>query len=562
MKYVILSIIVSVFISLSGNFLIAQDALSEILQSELEREWKTLSQQEEAPYYLCYRVDEEFSNVISANLGNIEKVTKSHDRTLSTSIRLGSFDLDNYHEIRGRDGFRMYSGGTKIPIEDNKDAISQIIWNETNKAYNNGLKKLAKVKANVAVKVEEEDKAPDFSEAKPNEYFEESLPSSETSIDIAQWKQKVKAYSNVFLESHHIYEGSARISQYVIRKYFVDSDGSNVVHNFKYARLMISGEIKAEDGMVLPLYESYFAFDIDDLPDDETILADTRNLVRKLEELRLAPVVEPYSGPALMSGAASGVFFHEIFGHRVEGQRQKSESDGQTFKKKIGELVLPSSMSVIFDPTLDNHQGDDLYGFYRFDDQGQKGEKVTVVENGVLKSFLMSRTPINNFPKSNGHGRAYKGRDPVARQSNLIVETSTQYTEEELRKMLIDEVKNQNKEFAYYFKNVTGGFTMTGRYMPNAFNVQPTEVYKIFVDGRPDQLVRGVDLVGTPLTMFSEVEAGGGNTEIFTGNCGAESGWVPVTSISPSLFVKQIELQKKSKSQEKPVVLPRPDQEK
>ena len=313
--------------------------------------------------------------------------------------------------------------------------------------------------------------------------------------------------------------------------------------------------------MVLPLYKSYFAFKPENLPGDEEIISDVNEIVKKLKALKDAPVVEPYAGPALLSGIAAGVFFHEIFGHRIEGQRQKSESDAQTFKKKVGQNVLPGHMSVIMDPTIDSYNGEALNGYYKYDDQGIKGKKVTVVENGVLKNFLMSRCPIENFPNSNGHGRAEAGRQPVSRQSNLIVETTKPLSMEQLRKKFIKELKNQDKEYGYLFANVRGGFTFTGRFIPNAFNVTPTEVYRVYTDGRPDELVRGVDLVGTPLAMFSQIEAAGDKPEIFTGTCGAESGRVPVTAISPFLFVKQIEMQKKSKSQEKPPILPRPDSE-
>ena len=187
-----------------------------------------------------------------------------------------------------------------------------------------------------------------------------------------------------------------------------------------------------------------------------------------------------------------------------------------------------------------------------------KGEKVVVVEKGVLKNFLMTRTPINNFPKSNGHARAQAGYQPVSRQSNLIVETEKPYTDAQLKEMLIEEAKKQGKEYGYFFAKVRGGFTMTGRFIPNSFNVTPLEVYRVYVDGRPDELVRGVDLVGTPLAMFSQVEAVGDTPGNFAGTCGAESGGVPAGCCSPALFVKQIEMQKKDKSQDRPPILERP----
>jgi predicted Zn-dependent protease len=88
--------------------------------------------------------------------------------------------------------------------------------------------------------------------------------------------------------------------------------------------------------------------------------------------------------------------------------------------------------------------------------------------------------------------------------------------------------------------------------------VIPLVVRKVFADGRPDELVRGVDIVGTPLTSFSKIVATGDDPEIFNGSCGAESGWVPVSAISPSILVTQIEIEKKAKEQEKPPILPPP----
>ena len=338
----------------------------------------------------------------------------------------------------------------------------------------------------------------------------------------------------------------------------MSTEGSSIAENRVYAWLHISGNIQADDGMDLPLYETYFANKPSDLPNDEMILKDIKEMVEKLGKLKVAPVVDAFTGPALLSSKSAGVFFHEIFGHRVEGHRMKKESDAQTFKKKIGENVLPADFTVFFDPSIKQYKGFDLYGSYTFDDEGIKGKKVSIVNKGVLNGFLMSRCPIEKFSNSNGHGRAAHGKQPVTRQSNLIIETSQPNKMEDLKKMLREEAKKQGKEYGYLFANVTGGFTMTGRFIPNAFNVMPTEVYRIYVDGRPDELVRGVDLVGTPLAMFSQIAAAGDSYNVFTGTCGAESGGIPTTCVSPSVFVKQIETQRKNKKQDRPAILKRP----
>ena len=281
-------------------------------------------------------------------------------------------------------------------------------------------------------------------------------------------------------------------------------------------------------------------------------------MVKDLLALRTAPVIDPYTGPAILSGRASGVFFHEIFGHRIEGQRQKNENEGQTFTKKVNQAVLPDFISVVDDPTLEQIGGVDLNGYYQFDDDGVAAQKVTVVDKGILKNFLMSRSPIAGFEESNGHGRKAPGYRSVGRQGNLIVQATNTVPDAKLREMLIAEATKQGKTFGLLFKDISGGFTMTGRGSPQSFQVTPIMVYRVYVDGRPDELVRGVDLIGTPLTSFSKIVAAGDKPEVFNGFCGAESGYVPVSAVSPSILTTQIEVQKKAKSSDRPPILPPP----
>jgi TldD protein len=202
-------------------------------------------------------------------------------------------------------------------------------------------------------------------------------------------------------------------------------------------------------------------------------------------------------------------------------------------------------------------KGTELLGYYPYDDEGVKGRRVSVVENGILRNFLMSRAPIDGFSSSNGHGRRQQGFAVVARQSNLLVEAKKQVSRDELKKMLIAEIKATQKPYGLIFDDIEGGFTFTQRFLPNSFNVLPTVVYKVYPDGK-EELVRGVDLIGTPLIAFSKITAADNEVGVFNGICGAESGWVPVSAISPGLLVSQIEVQRKAKSQEKAPLLPSP----
>jgi predicted Zn-dependent protease len=279
---------------------------------------------------------------------------------------------------------------------------------------------------------------------------------------------------------------------------------------------------------------------------------------QNVENLIAAKTTEPFVGPAIFSGRASGVFFHEIFGHRIEGHRQKDESEGQTFTTKVGEKILPDFLSVTFDPTRKQVAGVDLNGYYKYDDEGVLGKPVVAVENGILRSFLMSRSPIQGFDHSNGHGRRQPGLEVVSRQSNLIVSSTRSVPDEQLRRMLIDEIKKQNKPYGLFFEDITGGFTTTGRQGLQAFKVIPVMVYRVFPDGRPDELIRGADIVGTPLASFAKIVATSDKPEVFNGYCGAESGSVPVSAVSPAILISEIEIEKKDSGQDLLPLLPSP----
>jgi predicted Zn-dependent protease len=312
------------------------------------------------------------------------------------------------------------------------------------------------------------------------------------------------------------------------------------------------------DGTDLATAETFEATEPEDLPRDEIIEGAVERVAKDLKALLLAPEAEPFAGPAIFSGRAAGVFFHEIFGHRVEGHRQKDEAEGQTFTKSVGASVLPDFLSVVFDPTRKKVGNVELNGTYSFDDEGVAARPVTVVENGVLKAFLMSRSPIQGFDRSNGHGRRQAGLEVVSRQSNLLVESSRAVPEARLREMLVAEIKRQNKPYGLYFQDISGGVTTTGRQGVQAFKVIPLVVYKVYPDGRPDELIRGADIVGTPLASFGKILATSDRPQVFNGYCGAESGSVPVSAVSPALLVSEIEIEKKNKSQDRPPLLPFP----
>ena len=539
-----------------------QDKLLQLLKSELTYSMNELKKQAQAPYYMNLRAMDDYTVNVTSNFGAIASSRENRMRTLVPQVRLGSLELDNFkYNSQGvaQDTRKGNASGVFLPLDDETaEGIREAIWRETLKRYKFAQQQLEASKTKATVSVEDEDRAPCFSGVIAEKYYEAPLDGIDKMVDVAAWEKRLNEVSAVFKACPELQQGMANLTFQVYRTYLVSSEGAEVVQNRVSARVMLSASLKAADGMVLPLNMDYFAYNPDELPGIDRMVADAKEMIRRLLALRDAPVADPFTGPAILSGSASGVFFHEIFGHRLEGHRLKT--GGQTFKKMVGEQVLPVDFQVYCDPTLTRYAGTDLNGHYLYDDEGVRARRVNNVENGVLKEFLMSRVPLDGFPVSNGHGRTSGGGDPVSRQSNLVIETAHPYTESELRQMLIEEAKKQGKEYGYYFNAVTSGFTYTGEGGSlNSFNVTPLEVYRVYVDGRPDELVRGVDMIGTPLSMFSNITAAGDQPAVFTGMCGAESGWVPVTACSPMIYVSQVETQRRTQSRDLPPVLPAPD---
>jgi predicted Zn-dependent protease len=528
--------------------------LLDAMSQELNRNFSALKEKADPPpYFMSYEVTEQEVRSVSGTLGALTASEGGKERFLDVSVRVGSPKLDNYHRVRGDRG--QFTSGAALTYEDNVNSIKRRLWLETDRAYRAAAERLIRIKTNTQVKVAEEDNSDDFSSEEPS-VFQQAPP--KLKFDEAAWSDRIRHLSARFEHYPSVLTSHVAVLCQTETRYLTDTVGTRVEHGRGFARVIITASARAADGTDLSTFETFEAVDGAGLPEDKALLAAIDRVANDVSALLRAPEAEPFVGPAIFSGRAAGVFFHEIFGHRVEGHRQKDESEGQTFTKSVGTKVLPDFLSVVFDPTLRKAGGVDLNGWYDYDDEGVKARPVTVVDKGVLKTFLMSRSPIRGFDHSNGHGRRQPGLEVVSRQSNLIVESTNAVTEARLRQMLIDEIKKQNKPYGLYFRDITGGFTTTQRTGLQAFKVIPVIVYKVYADGRPDELVRGADIVGTPLASFAKILATSDKPEVFNGYCGAESGSVPVSAVSPAILVSEIEIEKKAKSQDRPPLLPEP----
>jgi TldD protein len=528
------------------------NVLLTTMAKELRRGQAELAKQDPAPYFTSYNVSDDDVLVVVAAQGGVLSSSRVRRRGAAVSMRIGTPALDNTHEEQRFSGI---SSG-QLPLRDDPDALARVLWKLTYQQYRKAQQAYTNVKTKTAVRAKDEDESPDFTQEEPSTYWED--PPSVAMPEQKAWEDLARRYSAAFRPFAQIEQSAVVLLGEKEQNYLVSTEGMKVVTSETIFRIVIEAESRADDGMELLRVETFQFSDPARIPSEAEIVKHIQKMASDLQVLRTAPLAVPYTGPALLSGRAAAVFFHEVLGHRVEGQRQRGRQEGQTFAKKIGEKILPDFLSVTDDPTLRTLAGTELAGWYRYDSEGVPAARVEIVKDGVLRNFVMGRLPVKNFAASNGHGRAQAGLMPVGRQGNLIVTSSRSIPDAELRTRFVEEIKKQGKPYGLYFEDIQGGFTLTGRTLPQSFQVLPVMVWRVYGDGRPDELVRGVDIVGTPLTVLGRIEATGQTTSIFNGVCGAESGSVPVAAAAPAMLFSEMEVQKRAYGDNRPPILPPP----
>jgi predicted Zn-dependent protease len=530
----------------------ARSPILDIMKAEVEREMASLSKQKDPAHYIAYQLMEQRVVSIDAEGGAIINDSDQTGRNLDVEVRVGSPDLDNTRALADEQSAingPLARNGV-APFGDDKQALTNALWLETDRRYREAVTALGYVRQDVSTLKNKAAAVPDFSRSVPEVYIGKP---AKLVFEKQQWVDRLKRCSAKALKGQAT-RGTCSVVFQQNTVWMVNSEGSQIQQSWTSAQLAVSVGVKADDGMNLSRLEQRWGRAPADLPPDVELDKVIATVISDLDALHEAPLADPYVGPAILEGRAAGVFFHEVFGHRIEGHRQKERTEGHTFGSYVGKDIAPEWLSVYDDPSLLTLNGVHLNGFYRFDDEAVRAQKVSLIDKGRFLGFNMSRNPIKGFDKSNGHGRRSSGLPPVARQGNLVVEVTRSVPRADLEKLLIEEVKRQKRPYGMIFTDISGGFTNTAAFGAQAFKVLPVMAYRVYPDGKR-QLVRGIDISGTPLVALQSIRAASREVETFNGVCGAESGWVPVSASAPSLLIEKLEIEKGFIPADRPPVL-------
>lgn len=507
----------------------------------------------ETPYFISYQIKDNEFHSIKGKYGAIASTDNDRIRRLYVDVRVGDYDFDN--SIKGRSGGRVpFHDSYDVPVENDPDAIRAALWQVTDHTYKEALTQYFNKKANSVQEIKDIN-SKSFTKEQSHTYFG---PELELTFNTSEWEDKIRDISSIYKNYKELTNADIVITAQKETIYFVNTEGTKYIRDEVLYSIDAQVVARAEDGKDISNYRNLYYVSPKEIPSAQEIKSVLKDMIDETLEMKSAEVLAPVSVPALLEPEAAGVVFHEAVGHRLEGERQIDDDEGQTFKEKVGKKVIPDFISIIDDPSRKNLNGQHLMGYYPFDDQGVPGQRVVLIEDGVLRNFLLSRTPVNGFEKSNGHGRASYGRAPIARMSNTIIKSKTEYPEEKLKELLIEEVKRQNKPFGLLIKSMKGGETNTSSYNFQAYRATPVVIYKVDPETGEETPVRDVEIVGTPLVSINKIIATGDDYSVFNGFCGAESGYVPVSTVAPSILVSEIEFQRKSSKKEKLPLLPPP----
>jgi predicted Zn-dependent protease len=506
----------------------AGDAVLDALLTELDRSRAQLKMdQVAAPYYIEYRVNDIEEYQAEAAFGAVRESQRVRYRVLRVVVRIGDYKQDSY--------YNQGMGETNIlPLDDDPIALRHQIWLATDEAYKAAGEAFTEKQAALKQYSADSNPVDDFAKAP---IVADVEPTVALRVDDAKWKKTLEDVTNLYRQYPDVQSVSASARFSAVNEYSVNSEGTVTRSGKKTYNIGFNSSAQAADGMRLSRNPFWMFADAKELPTHDALLADARNTLDTLVALRQAPIVEEeYRGPVLFAPDAATDVVASLVGTNVLGRKPQLGRPNRTtgaFATSYKTRVLPNFLSVVDDPTLHDFLGKSLVGTYQVDDDGVKAQPVTLVDNGMLVNYLVSRQPIRDFPSSNGHGRAGAGAYPAPNLGVLVLKSKEAQSPDELKKRVIQMITEQGKPYGYRVETLGSGNS-------------PRLLYRLYPDGH-EELVRGA--------VFSELDVRALRSDLIAvGNdplVSNRSGGIATTVISPSLLFDELEVKRADTSKDK-----------
>ncbi|MBI3549007.1 MAG: hypothetical protein HY078_08210 [Elusimicrobia bacterium] len=529
----------------------AATPLDEALSAELAR--ATTGMQLEGyppPYYVALRVSDNQFEEFRCSMGAVRYSEARSLRLLTSDVHVGSHELDN-HSMVPSAGY----SAVELPLDGDVFAIRHRIWEALDGRYKAAAADFLRKQAVRVRRGKADYDTDDWTRETPMTKDFQGPAQSGRGGDAA--KSLCSGLSGLFRTQPSAIDPRVTVEISSNWKRFFDSEGARVRYGSSVVRLEMNAHARTPDGMRVQAVRSFMGQKLGDLPDRATLEAAVRELEADLTALRVASSTSPFSAPALIDPSV-GAAVVQAFATRLSGDQQRNPEGAQTFRDMIGRRVLPAFLTLADDPTQVSFRGTRLAGQYQVDEQGVRAQRVTLVENGVLRNYLLSRYPIVGFSKSNGHGRAAAGREVKGRATNLFLDSNAVLSKERLLERLLQECRLQGKPYGLWIQKSRAWRQQDTTSQQQAFRLLPTLVYLVDAKTGAMTLVRDLDMVGTPLDLLGKIIEVGDDPKASHSFVEDASGTLVVSAVSPTLLLKEVELQRADTKPERLPVLPPP----
>jgi TldD protein len=551
-----------------GPAIPADDTLLRAMRDELERSKQlAVVAGQDAPYFFSYTLTDAQSLRISASMGAVVNVARTHFRSPSTEVRVGSYDFDNTgHIYSGISSGSRYDGSW--PLDDDYGSFRNELWLSTDRVFKTAVESMARKRASLNNSaVSSAEPLPDFSKVTPVVSIGKV---TKPKIDEADWTARAARLAAIFNNYKEVLSSGLELQLIQGPTTLMNSEGTAVRYNDDMSWLYAKAEGQAPDGMYLHDAVSLQALALDKFPSEAEMNKSLTEVAEDVRALVRAPAGESYSGPVLMEPRAAAQLLAQLLGDNLRVPRRPLSDPGRNvpfapseFESRFGGRILPDSFDVTDDATQSTYNGKPLLGFYPFDLEGVAPQPVSVVEKGVLKNFLTTRQPIRGFPFSNGHARlpgSYGAR--AAAIGNLFVKSSETTPLADLKKRLIELTTMRGKPYGMLVRKLDYPYSAGGSELQSLAQASaqsggsarpvspPLLIYRVYPDGR-EELVRGLRFRGLTSRALRDILAASTETEMFDfvnvaaplAILGAGGYLAPASVISPGLLFDELELE-------------------
>lgn len=492
------------------------DVLMRALRDELERTTQQLRMEQAAPpYFVAYRIDEVETASTVASFGAIVESETTKNRTLVVEMRVGDANLDNTNFLSLRNWDTPTTRYQSLPLDNDYRELRRHIWLATDSIYKHALETLAKKRA--ALRNRRREEVPDFSAEEPRVWQVPQQPAK--NLDIAsmeRMERTARDLSRLFANMPDIHDSRVDALSTNRRTRYLNSEGTSFDTQQTIAKVLALAQTQAPDGTILQDFEAFNARTWQQLPKPEAMADAVATMGSALATRREADFVERYSGPILLQGQAAAELFAQAMLPRLlamrvpvlegEGMNRFAASLRNPFEDKIGARVLPRFLNVYDDPTLQRNAVGELLGGYAVDGDGVPAAPTVLVENGILKTLLSSRNPINGVLRSSGNQRG-----EFLLPSNLLVTAQNGLDAAEMQKKFAAVVSERGNEYGIVVQRWANpelklDWSDSAGAASGLPVDRPTRAYKVYADGR-EEPIRKLELSGFNESDFRHIVA-------------------------------------------------------